>query len=141
MAEDQYSIFLVVAIAFLTCVTLNRGIYLYHKDQYLEVDASKKVDDYYRDYNRELRLKTQKQEKELRIQHFRISLAVSIFIMIMGHLSNHPIVSPGVMLGGLFNVVYSSVASWYYLEEAEKFTVSALGLFVMITYVVYRYKS
>jgi len=141
MLQDQTAIFLTIAIAFLASVTLNRGIYLYYKDNYQVIDQEKKIDGFYQDHNKTLRLKVQDQEKELRIQHFRISLAISIFTMIAGHLGNHNVVSPGLMLGGLFNIIYSSITSWYYLEEAEKFTVSAVGLFTLISYVVYQYKA
>jgi len=145
--------YLIIAIAILASVTLNRGIYLYHKNRYQEVEQLQKDngynvlglfgDGYYtrsKDKNDETRDKIRKIEKELRIEHFRVGLAVSVVAMILGHMCPNPIISNGLMLGSLFNIIYTSLFSWIFLEEAEKFTVSAAGLAALIFHVAYIYK-
>jgi hypothetical protein len=149
MSYDEYSFYLVMAIGFLAAVTLNRGIYLYHKDKYVALEKSETELYsgnpggvlYAGDDKKELRNQISTSRKTLSIQHFRVSLVGSVLTIIGGHLLRHPIISAGLMLGGVLNIIFSSVMSWGYLEEAEKFSISAVGLFSLIGYVVYKYKS
>jgi hypothetical protein len=155
MLNDTYSVYLIVAIGFLSAVTLNRGIYLYHKDQYVKLEESEKnlnlynkvgfssseIHDNDTSDKKALREKYYNDKKTLSMQHFRVSLVGSILTIIGGHLPRHPVVSAGLMFGGMLNIIFSSIVSWNDLEEAEKFSVSAVGLFCLIAYVVYKYKS
>jgi hypothetical protein len=149
MSSEIYSPYLVIAIGFLSAVTLNRGIYLYHKDKYEELESAQdKIFHGYsgsgfvsNDSNKALQKQVSDDRKKLSIQHFRVSLAGSILTIIAGNLLKNSIISSGLMLGGVINIIFSSVSSWNYLEEAEKFSVSAVALFCLIAYVVYKYKS
>jgi predicted histidine transporter YuiF (NhaC family) len=149
MTPEIYSPYLVIAIGFLSAVTLNRGIYLYHKDKYEKIENTQdKIFHNYsgsgflsNDNNKVLQKQVNDDRKKLSIQHFRVSLAGSILTIIVGNLLKNSIISSGLMLGGVINIIFSSVSSWNYLEEAEKFSVSAVALFCLIAYVVYKYKS
>jgi hypothetical protein len=143
--------FLVVAIGFLSSVTLNRGIHMYYKEEHDAIQTKK--DNLYRNSeiiinshgsgkisNNSERKELEDEEKKMRIKHFRVHLIGSILTMIVGSIIPNMIIKIGIMFGGVLNLFYSSMTSWYFLEEAEKFGISAFGLGLLLTFVMYRYK-
>lgn len=129
MLEHTY---LTIAIALLSSVTLNRGIYLYHQSGYEHISQLRSGTTVKWSEIQEL-------EKPLRIAHFRFALVLSVVIMILGSVTPNAIVGHGLMLGSVLNIFYTSIMSWWYLEEGEKFTVSAGSLAALIGFVWYRY--
>lgn len=135
MYKPEFTFFS-IAIAFLSAVTINRGIYLYHKDEYESIENERKHLNYSNNSERDA---INDKKKDMRIKVFKFQLIGSIVMMIGASFINNSIVKNGLIIGGVINIIYSSLMSWIYLEEAEKFGISILGLIMLIGLVMTRY--
>lgn len=165
LAQTYSSSILVIVIALLTCLTINRGIYLYFDKKYKNIDE--RLKEYRKNYGYNgynsypiLNSKTQTEmtsdinrdqekeegdkiyklikedEKNLNIMHYRIQLGGSVVILLISMFMKKMQLKLGFMIGAFINIFYNSIRSWRHINEAEKFSITAMSLVAVVGFVL-----
>lgn len=154
---------LIIVIAFLSCLTINRGIYLYFDSRYKDIDVRLKdhrekygntilysimnpktnyetTDSKFDETTKEEKEKEynliRQDEKQLNILHYRFQLGISVILLLFSIIIKKQQIKFGLMLGALINIFFTSIRSWSHINEAEKFSVTAGSLAVVIAFVI-----
>jgi hypothetical protein len=136
---------LVIVIALLTCLTLNRGIYLYFDKKYKNIEERLKdhrtksgtevTNENVEEKNKEYDL-IKEDEKKLNILYYRIQLGASVVILLVAICLKKMQLKMGFMIGAFINIFYNSVRNWRHINEGEKFSITAISLGAVITFVI-----
>ena len=157
--QNYSNTLLIIVIALLTCLTLNRGIYLYFDKKYKNIDE--RLKEHRKKYGVNssypiLNTKTQTEmtsevdkaekgkmydlikddEKNLNIMHYRIQLGGSVMILLVSMFIKKIQLKLGFMIGAFINIFYNSVRSWRHINEAEKFSITAISLAAVVGFVL-----
>ena len=164
--NDYTNMIITIVIALLACLTINRGIYLYFDNQYKDIDKrikehhkKYKLNSYIPLINRKTNLEEignnvedernnvedernknynliKDDEKKLNILHFRIQLLGSVILLLVSFFIKKNQIKFGFMIASFINIFFNSVRNWYNINEAEKFSITAISLFVVVFFVI-----
>lgn len=160
--KNYINIIIIIVISLLACLTMNRGIYLYFNNKYKNIDE--RLKEYNKKYkintlyipnintktnleqtgneniNKEERLNEYNQikedEKKLNIQHFRIQLLGSVIVLILSFFIKKIQLKIGFLLAAFINIFVNTLKSWYQINEAEKFSITAFSLIIIVIFVL-----
>lgn len=160
--KNYFNVIIIIVIALLACLTMNRGIYLYFNNKYKNIDERlKEYDKKYKknsqyipninpktnleqtgneNINKEERLNEYNQikedEKKLNVQHFRIQLLGSVIVLILSFFIKKTQLKIGFLLAAFINIFVNTLKSWYQINEAEKFSITAFSLIIIVIFVL-----
>ena len=165
--KNYINVIIIIVIALLACLTMNRGIYLYFNNKYKNIDE--RLKDYDKKYktnslyipninpktnleqtgneniNKEERLNEYNQikedEKKLNVQHFRIQLLGSVIVLILSFFIKKTQLKIGFLLAAFINIFVNTLKSWYQINEAEKFSITAFSLIIIVIFVLKFYDN
>ena len=165
--KNYINVIIIIVIVLLACLTMNRGIYLYFNNKYKNIDERlKEYDKKYKknslyipninsktnleqtgneNINKEERLNEYNQikedEKKLNIQHFRIQLLGSVIVLILSFFIKKTQLKIGFLLAAFINIFINTLKSWYQINEAEKFSITAFSLIIIVIFVLKFYDN
>lgn len=165
--KNYINVIIIIVIALLACLTMNRGIYLYFNNKYKNIDERlKKYNKKYKinslyipninpktnleqtgneSINKEERLNEYNQikedEKKLNVQHFRIQLLGSVIVLILSFFIKKLQLKIGFLLAAFINIFVNTLKSWYQINEAEKFSITAFSLIIIVIFVLKFYDN
>jgi len=80
-------------------------------------------------------------EKKLNIQHFRIQLLGSVIVLILSFFIKKTQLKIGFLLAAFINIFINTLKSWYQINEAEKFSITAFSLIIIVIFVLKFYDN
>ena len=154
---------IIIVIALLSCLTINRGIYLYFNSRYKDIDMRLKehrekygytslypvinlktnfettnsdLDETKKEEKKKIYDLIKQDEKQLNILHYRFQLGISVILLVLSIIIKKTQIKFGLMLGAFINIFFTSIRSWSHINEGEKFSVTAGSLAVVIAFVI-----